>query len=112
MVRCAAPLLGALLVWASLPVGGAAAGGARGAGCRMSCCTTGGGAGARPSSPPACRAGCGHGQQAGSIVESTPSLLAAPPRLPAPADAPFAARRPAPACIAAPPDLPERPPRA
>jgi hypothetical protein len=151
MRRFAAPLLGALLVWAGVPVTGTATAGAHGAGCRMACCTVRtsarGGAGAgmgaaaamragghagmnagthagmkmttqgrasrsdsAPPSAPTCRMGCGRGQQAG-FLESTPSLLAVPPRLPAPAEAPFAARRQDPSRILHPFDLPERPPR-
>jgi hypothetical protein len=124
MRRFAVPLLGALLVCAGMPTtGAAAAAGADGGDCRMACCIkarTGAGirmpglaarpSSSSPSAPASCRMGCGRGQQAG-FVESLPSLLAAPPRLPTPGGAPFAARRHDPSRICRPFDLPERPPR-
>jgi hypothetical protein len=129
MRRFAAPLLGALLVLAGvpgmpgLPIFGAATAGMHGADCQMACCKTaragagtGDGMSARASSPsspssPTCRMGCSRGQQAG-LVEPMPSLLAAPPRLPAPTAGFFAAPQQDFAPILRPSDLPERPPRA
>jgi len=110
----AAFLVGALLVGAGMPVSGTLAGGARGADCHMTCCKTAGmrtmGHAATPLPSPTCHLGCGHRQEAGA-VGPMPSVLAAPTRLPAPASARFAPRRPASAYLLDPFDLPDRPPR-